>query len=345
MAGRPRAYLFYGSDTRASLREVARWRAVFEQKHGSYASFCIEADELDAARFADELTRCLQGNTLFDEPRLIVIRRLTVQEKGKSVPFTKALITALQPSILADENLTVAVWEEADLKTESLLLGFFESQEKAGVAKIHRFSVPTVAGLGRAVHTLLEKEGLDIEPEALRWLGDQYGWIERKSRLELRLKPGDTWEGDYRGWWLYQIIDGAILRNTSGILSLSDVQAGHRALGEPVGAFDIASALSSGNWAKTRALSSRFIAESTESGDYFALLAALRWQLRRKSSLSHVATAYAERLLGEVEVAAKNGIPEPSWLLSLLISRLEASSELEPLLPYRTLWLSQLPRG
>jgi len=342
MAVSPRVFLFYGPDTRASLRAVTRWRDLFEKRHGSFASFRIEADELAPERFFGELDACLQGDTLFAEARLVVVRRLTQQEKGKSQPFSKALVAALEkPGRLDDDLLTIAVWEDRDLPSSHPLATFFRGQESAGRAKTYQFAMPTGSGVLKAARAILEPFGQVLAPDAARWLAEQYAWIERRERMERRLKPDDIWQDDYRAWWLTQLLEGASLRGGS-VLTSQDLQAGHRDLGEPVGAFDIASALAGGNWGVARRKTAGFLRENSDPGDMFALMAAIRWQLSRHVSSR---SAYGLRLLVEADVAAKNGVTDPTWLLPLLIDRLEAAHEDRELVPVRALWLSQLPRN
>lgn len=322
------------------------WKELFLKKYGQTTLYILEADELAADEFGRRLAATLSTESLFAEPKLVIVKRLTAQEKGKSLPFSQGFLGVLTGYLKnLDNKITVAVWEENSLPATHPLRQAFQVWQSAGEAKIQHFQVPATREVGRVIQSLLQKEDFSIEPDARQWLVEQYGRIEQINRLAQRLKTNEELMEDERSWWLHQVLAGAMLRATKKSIHLSDL-ANEQVIQVPVGPFDLINALSRRNWLQAREIARLMEAATQDEAGYFNLYAALRWHFRRGLRNSEEAR-FALTLLAEIELVTKNFSLEHAWLVDSFINRLEEASRgsIRPIFRQRVLWLSQLPRS
>ena len=331
MAAKIYRHLFYGSDSRRSLQELQRWSALYETKHGLTARYVIEGDEGDVRQ---RLQQHLQGISLFAEPQLLILKRLSEPRK-----LTKAQTEQLEriASDLQDlpDGVTVLLFEAYDLPVSHPLRRSFEAAELT--AKLHRFQVPDERSLPGTVRALLAPYGLGISKEAISWLQERYrllGLLQTPDRSKSVL-------ADERGWWLANLLEGAALRAEGTEIDLATLNAEATVLLPPVSPFAITRAIADGNLAEAARQAFRFM-QSADERDYFGLWGALDWQLSQPGiRLSSERVQQAKAWLGEVELDAKRGDLAPSWILHQFLTRLHdgRASLIDP----RLLWLSQLP--
>ncbi|MBU6388949.1 hypothetical protein KGQ71_00335 [Patescibacteria group bacterium] len=341
----PRLFLFCGTDSFASFQALRQWVALFTKKYGEATCYTVEADELTVSQLQERLTVALQGDTLFAQAKLILVKRLTAQEKGVARPLSTAFLEVLARQEKGISDLvTVVVWEERALEATHPLRRQFASWGKDGKAETRSFDLPGSREVAGYVQKQVKKADCTIAPDGLEWLTSQYRRIEAGERLRKRLKRDQVLADDDRGWWLYQAVEGGILRNENGMVTAAGLQAGLEAMEEPVGAFSIVEAVRNRQWPSAYALAAGFARQSSDESSYFGLWAALSWHFR-SAALSSEFAGYGRRLLAEIELIVKN-FPIPSaWLLTLLLYRLEHWEEKKELLSSRRLWLAQLHRS
>lgn len=345
MSVKPRLYLFYGGDSKASGLAICRWREIFEKKFGLYTRYILEADELSEPQFKQDLSTCLQGQELFSGAKLVVVKRLTSQERGSSYPFTKILLQIISENLtLLDESVTLAVWEEKGLPGSHPLLEKFLAWENAGMAKCQYFPTPLVSNLKKLAENYLQVLGCRLDPPALAWIVEHFNLMEKSLRLQRRLKASDPILEDERSWWLYQVLESGYLHSDKALLRKEDLLAGVDPGPKPVGVFEISQAVARKDWAAARRLLRMHEDNSGDEGSFSNLLAALRWQVKRSPGrLNPKEQEVARQLLLEVELIAKNYNLSWSWLWDIFLDRLENASAGYILDP-RKLWLAHVSR-
>jgi len=349
MAASPRIAVFYGTDSQMSLAEVGRWASVFQKKYGQTTRYIFAAEELGAEKLLKELDQTFAGQTLFAEPKLIIVKRLCSLDpkKGKGVA---PIIAWLQAHLAQfDETVTMVFWEDRDLPADHAFLTAAKELEQSGLARLKRYQVPEAREVVSYVKRYVEAADLSIEPEALRWLQDQYRFLDRQVRLQRRLRATDQRQEDERGWWLANLLEGALVRAEDGVVRVTDLEAGHQALAQPVGVFEISEALGKFAWVEASRLLERFIAQNPDDSEYFGLYAALGWQVQRgQTRLSTEQRAYVMKLLAEIEVLSKTTTLEHAWLLELFLVRVYdqvKTGSWQSLLDWRKAWLAGLSRS
>ena len=339
MASAPRLYLFHGADTHGSLEALHRWEAAFLQKYGIATRFSIEADESSLEEVNRIIAQQGEGISLFPEPKLILIKRLSAHEKGKA---GSVRIQAILKEIgyMAGSLHTVVVWEDRLLSNKSGIFNWFTEQSEAGKEKITLFNPPSDRELPSRIQKYVTAAEGTIEPDAIRWLGDQYRQQEKVQRIAAKLRSMEPLPQDRRIWWLYGVLDQAILLGNRRI-TLGVVQACNEVV-EGISVFEVINACKERQWVRAHELFARWQVDQDDTG-YFGLWSLLRLALRG-SGLSHSATeAYGLRLLAEVEIAAKNTTIPYDVLTETLLLRLREGKSDCPLIEPRTLWLSTLP--
>lgn len=349
MAAKARIYLFYGSDNRASRLAVRRWQDLFAEKYGQISSHIIEADELTPAQFSSQLEPILTGQNLFKQPQLIIIKRLTENEKGASRPFSQPFLAFIEKrKDLLHELVTIVLWIPTSLSATHPLLVQFQKWQNEGIGQIQSFSVPEGNQVIRQAQKYLGENGIDLDEEASKWLQEQYQRIASHIRLRRRMKSQEELLDDERVWWLYQLLDGASLRARQGVITVDNLRAGHLGLFQPVSPFEIASSLLAGKWEQTRTLLREWEKAEVDESTYFGLYAVVGWQLKQnEKKVSPAARAHVRQLLAEVEIMAKNFVISLAWLTDLLINRLQEAAALgkrRRIVSSRKLWLAHMSR-
>jgi DNA polymerase III delta subunit len=342
----PRVYLFYGANSHASSLAIQRWRSLFLEKYGASTAYVIDADELTPEQFVKQLQGFLGAQTLFSEPQLILIKRVTSGPKAATANTT-ALLKELERVMAGlDDMTTIVIWEEHGLGATHPLFNQFRIWQDKGLVKVHHFPPPTRHGVPKLVNAYLRPYEQRLTVEGEGWLTEQYNRLGKQLRLVKKIKNNEELLDDDRLWWLYQVAEIASLQGAREI-GPKELAKGHASVAESIGAFDIAQAVVDRRWKNARMLLGAF-AQEAANGDYFPLLAALRWQCSRSApSGSSALFRYALQLLGHVELLIKNHPVEAIWVFDLWLTRLEEWTpgvENDYLISPRKLWLAELAR-
>lgn len=338
----PRIYLFHGNDSFRSGRMLQHWRQRFEEKYGLVERIMLEADELSANELQQALHQALIAQGLFGGERLVVIKRLTTQEKGLARALSKTVLAELESAINYLDGTTIVLWEAKQLGAEHSLVKQFQTWERASKAKIILFTVPTTSRLSQVVESYMADLGTSLEPAAFQLLSQQYDYLGRLRRLVLRLKADEIVVEDDRSWWLAQILESAASRADNGVITASILQDIHRTLLAPLGIFTIVEAWLAGATEKVQPYLAQLRLEGEEDR-YLQLLAALRWQINRQMQQAN--TTRLQRLLGEVELIQKNFSIEMGLLLELAYLRwMNPRDDNYSIISSRKLWLAHLAR-
>jgi hypothetical protein len=346
---KPRLYLFCGSDSQASLAACATWVRLFQKKYGTLSLFAFEADEMAFDDLSAQLAKSLETQTLFASPKLIVVKRASHLDKGTGTKSAQHLMEILKArAAFLDEEITVVFWEDKRLAETHPIIRAMQEWSLSGVAEVRMFQLPQ-GDIRKLSQSYLRKQGYEIEEDAVRWLQNQYVQIEKEARLLQRLKGGEELKSDTRGWWLYGLLDGAILRSATHTVRLADIRAGTEEIQAPVSVFMVTQAIARLDWGSARGLARQLEQADSDDGTYFTLYAALRWQVANKPFVGGTRMrTYALKLLGEIELVSKNTTIPHAWLLDLFLLRLKHGQEGEDfseIFSPRLLWLAQLPRS
>lgn len=333
-----RLFLFYGTDSRASRAAVLEWERLFAGKHGEITRYVIEADELPADRISALLNEYIEGQSLFDGPKFIVLKRVASSDRAPSYTTSKTVVATLQkllPKI--DDKVTVVIWDSANLTPTHPLLKEFTHWKEQGLAGLKLFTIPTERTVVTAAQKYLEQYGKQLSSEAAAWLQQEYATLGRQARLAKRLRAGEELLQDERSWWLYQLLDTVSLGSKKEI-EVTMLQENHPT-SQVVGVFDVATAVANRRYLEARRLMR--VLEQQEGGDIFSLLAALRWQMTK---IAPAEGKFGLQLLAEAELILKNFSPSPWWMVDVLLNRLE-QGEQRSLMSARRLWLAHLQRS
>jgi len=335
----PRLYLFHGNDSRASSQALQRWEERFMSKYGTTSKHTVHADEQSSDQVVRALSEIIRGTNLFSDPVFIILKRVSTQDKGSSTAFSKTVVKALKEVMpFIDESVTLVIWEETALREKHPLYEWFTDLVAQKRAVINEYQVPQVGEMVPMVRAFLEIEGVQLERQAEQWLVEQYRLLEKQARLCKRLRATEQLSVDERSWWLYQLLEYALLHNTGKTITVADLEAGHAALGQSVGVFEIVNAISAGQYARARSLLKTWEQMDNDESAYFGLYALLRLQFRKDHN------THGLRLLAQIEVIVKNFSLAPAWLVDALLLRLEAGDNGALIAP-RKLWLAQLQRS
>lgn len=344
-----RLHLFCGTDSYASLQQVQAWVAHFNTKYSGATRYLLEADELSPSELQGALANYLTAQTLFPEPTLILVKRLSEQDSaGRTTASTAILGLVEQVWGQVSPTTTLVFWEERDFSSSHPLRESFARLQEDGVAKLHVSSLPGEREIGRWAERQLATFNCTLDPAAATWLRVQYRYQEQSVRLVRRLKATEPLLQDERGWWLRQLLATAALRASGGLVQVSTLEDGYQTAAQPVSVFEVAQAFTDQQWEACRDLVTRFVETNGEAG-FFGLLGALRWQLQRgRNRFTPPTTAYTSRLLDELELLLRNTTLQPTWLFDVLLERVAGvalGGEHLALIQPRKLWLSQLPRS
>ncbi|MCC2631787.1 MAG: hypothetical protein K0S20_486 [Patescibacteria group bacterium] len=342
---KPRLFLFYGTDSRSSGQAVRKWESLFIAKYGDATRHILDADNLSQNDLAKTLRELVEGQSLFPTPKLILVKRLSSTDRAPGFKTSKTFVLAMNEIIsYLDESVTIAVWEDRSFAATHPLLKAFEEWEKQGIASTKRFQAPLESQVVSVASKYVAAQGGSLDKSGAAWLQSAYGNLGKRARLEKRLKTGQDLLEDERPWWLYQLLDNALIRTNGQAITEAVFRADFPEAITAVGVFDIVTAISNGRFQSAHELLEEV--DPTDDSIFFSLIAALRWQFGKSPSRT-IRSGYALSLLAEMELIIKN-FPIPfKWLLSLFIKRLEQhsrSGEELPILNARKLWLAHLAR-
>lgn len=336
----PRFFLFHGNDTLLSRKSLKQWEDLFAQKHADTTRYRIFTDDLNSADFAARLNQVAHDQPLFEDASLCVIYRPTALEKNRTGVYTEAILKNMQ-SLLKREasSVTVLVWEARRLPEEHHLKKWFAEHEERGLAKVYEFTVPAHRQLMEEAEAYIAEAGCVLTPEGRKALDGMALGFDKEQKSKERLRAGDVLVVDHRRWWLFSLLDTALLATNNNQIT-HELLKQCNSVGDPAASpFEIVTALERKEWERARQLLRTWEQAGVDEGNYFALQAILRQRYRMH--LPHVAAAYALSLLGEMELLVKNGQLTPAWLMDIFIHRLQAGKE-SSLVPARKVWLETM---
>jgi len=348
MAQKPRLYLFYGPDSWSSSRAVDRWKRAFLDKFGETTFYSINCDDVPLDHCLEHVQTALQGQNLFAEPRLLMLRRLTSQENGRSRVYSQAVISQiLAAEATFDDSLTIVIWVDQGLDKKHPLLIQFSKWAEEGVGKVTLFPIFTAQRMIAAARHYVSESGYSLSTDAERWLNNEYGRLGKQLRIEQRLKYGQEPLQDYRSWWMYQTLDSALVLSDTQEIDEQHLKAAVATTSEPIAVFDIVNAITTKQWTKSSQLLQGFERTGATTSDYLGLLAALRWQLTRPGTrFTPQEVRSALQLLMNLEIISKNFSFELPWLFDLFLLRLQKlNQEFPVIINPRKLWLAHIARS
>jgi len=339
----PQFYLFHGADTRSSLESLHRWEKVFLEKYGMATKCVVDADELSVDAVKREIAGRTQSISLFPEPLLIIIKRLSVHEKTKAqATVTRGILTEAADKIGAD--VTVLLWEDKLLAAASGILQWFNEQVEVKRAKVSGFDVPSIQSLGGVAQKYVAAAGKSLDPEAASWLQAQYRQREKAARLAEKLRSTEVLTRDDRAWWVFHVLDQAVLLTQGSVIERELLQKCAEQV-DSVSVFEIINALREERWKEVRVLYVAW-ARGQEEGAYFGFWSLLRIHFRKlqEDRRQEQFAQYGLQLLAELEVISKNSQVPNEILTELFFQRLsQYTGDPLPIVAPRRLWLSTLP--
>ena len=339
-----RIFLFYGNDSWASLQAVNRWTSLFHDKYGEATFYTIEADELGLDETLKKIQTVLQVNSLFAAPQFILLRRVTILDRGGKTTASEKVMDVVKSALAGfPETTTLVLWEPRNLAPAHPILKQVTTLVSQKKARLHYFPLPTSAGLLKIITTYLQPFGAVVQADALNWLRAQYALREQEQRMELRLKSSDELLEDYRGWWLRSLLETVVLLSNGSEVTVSDLEKAQARLVPTASAFMVSDAFLQGDWSRVMNLFEKVENQNVDDGFYYSVLAIIRSQIDRRGSLSPQVGDYLLRLLSEVEIVGKNTSAGLPWLWTLLALKMQKNTK-ESLLEPRKVWLATLPR-
>lgn len=342
MAKQPRIYLFHGNDSRASSRALSVWDKRFQEKFGTATRHIFNADELNPDQVEKRVRESLSVRGMFPEPTLLIIKRITSNDRSGGSPMSQKVIAVLTDMLRTiDETMTVAIWEDKHLVDRHVLMQWFLEHEARFTTKIHVHHAPsTETGVQIAEGYLRESE-MRLLPPAKTWIREQLQWLEKSARGAKRLKSTEQLAQDERSWWLYHTLDAAMLQSQNGEVGVRELEMGTGERYIPISVFECVNALVSGKYDEARRLLNGWQRSSDEAA-FYGLYALLRRQYGDRRN------AFALRLLADIEIISKNTQVSHRWLMDMFILRMQqATTEglYLPIIQPRRLWQAQLPRS
>lgn len=332
---KPRLYLFHGNDSRTSGNELRRWLQAFATKYCTTTQYVLHADELEYELLHQQLQQALQTQSLFSEPRFILVKRLSSSHPAAKVKQALQMVGGELKAL--DDQVTVVFWEERLIPTNHGLHSWFADHAERKQAEIKSYRVAS----GRAlVNTLQDGFEGQIDQAALEWLDNHARRLERSQRIEAKLRAGDEIASDWRIWVLQNLLHSATLLADDGAVTVAQLEQAAGVVVEPVSPFEVVNAVEAGEWQRARKLIRGW--DQGDEGAYFGLVALFRRALQRNGNDR---SQQALKLLAEIEVISKNVTLRQAWLIDLFLSRCQQyRGSYEPLMAPRRLWLSHVQR-
>jgi hypothetical protein len=335
---KPRLYLFHGNDSRASSQELRRWVGAFLKKYGNATQQTFFADELSFEELIASIQQSLETQSLFPEPRFVVVRRLS----SHSIDRVRKVLVLLGKQLQGlGEHITLVFWEDKMLPQSHALHTWFKEHEIAEKAEVKGYQVK---GSRSLVDGIIERHNVRMDPDVAHWLDMYARRLEKEQRLAGKLRPNDDIPSDWRVWILDNLYIVATLLAGDEALKVQHLETASSVSSEPVSPFEIINAVQAYDWKRARKLA-RLWDQGDESA-YFGFMALLRNYFRRPANNAQAELhEYALEMLGEIELISKNVTVRQAWLLELLFLRCSQFNGIHtPLLSARRLWLSHVQR-
>jgi len=162
-------FLFHGNDNFTSLENVKTWVTVFKDKHPDSSLICINADEVSYTDFLKDLESKATAGSLFDEVKLVVVKRINAYLGNKSYDL-KTLISVLK---LLPEKTFLVFWADNEINQKSELITFFSKSEQS---KVKIFSKPESAhGFNLWLEKAAVSKQLQLSNSDLNLLAQYFG--------------------------------------------------------------------------------------------------------------------------------------------------------------------------
>jgi hypothetical protein len=261
-----------------------------------------------------------------------------LQEKGKKGAYTATLLKALERIVQQEDGeQTVLIWESKRLPVDHALRVWFQEHEGRGITKQYEFNVPFYKQLAEEGIAYIEAQKGTIDRDALRFIETSLQEIDKEQRNQERVRSSDVPAVDVRRWWLWNLLDTALLVAPEGRITAVVVKQCGGEIQTSATPFEIVNACDQKQWQRARSLLKSWNT-ADEEGAYFLLVSLLRQRYR--THMPHTSAQYALKLLAEIELLSKNGVGHISWLLDLFCWRLQEGKHELSLVPARTLWLA-----
>lgn len=334
---KPAAFLFYGNDTAASAQAVAAWSRKFEEKYGDATRHVVTPDSGEIHSFELALHDVLAAQSLFADQALIIVRRPTSFEKGRSQPFSK-LLAELVRKPLADGR-TLVVWVDQDLAATHPLLKAFQKAEADGYARSYRHQTPDSRTLVKQAVAALEGYRVDMDAEL--YLVSLLDAVAKEQRVRERLKGAEQPLRDERRWWLVNNLETAALAAEKGLITKELLEVVTDKISAAYGPFELVNALEREDYRLARQMIKSW-EQAGRSDEFFALFSVLqRFYHPRNRQEGEVLAA----LLAEIELIIKNtGLPLPALadLFLMKFAHIRKGRPYTPLVNPKRLWQALL---
>lgn len=143
-------FLFHGSDNFTSLENLKTWVNIFKNKYPESSLIFINADEVNYTDFLKDLESRATTGSLFDEIKLVVVKRINFYLNNKSYDL-KLLASILS---LIPKKTFLVFWSDSEINSKSEIFRYFNTHKQS---KIKIFSKPENA---RGFNLWLEKAAL-----------------------------------------------------------------------------------------------------------------------------------------------------------------------------------------
>lgn len=181
-------FLFHGTDSYLSLENLKTWVQIFKNKYPDSFLKSIDADEINYPDFLQEIELVSSSGSLFDDIKLIIVKRINVYLNNKSFDL-KLLFRLLN---LISKNNFVVFWADNEINQKSAIVNFFNHNQST---KIKVFSKPlNAAEFNRWLERTVRQKNINLSPDEIDLLARYFGRdLIRKSKGEI-ISPFDLGE-------------------------------------------------------------------------------------------------------------------------------------------------------
>lgn len=109
-------FIFHGADSYSSLEKLKTWTKLFLTKYPESSVIKIEADEIDSNEIFSRIESISLTNSLFDETKLIIIKRIFTQKRENIIEHFSKLLNQIQ------KKTFILFWEPKKIEIAHPLL-------------------------------------------------------------------------------------------------------------------------------------------------------------------------------------------------------------------------------
>lgn len=334
---KPTTFLFFGNDTFQSAGAVSAWESLFVDKYGDTTRHVITPDQNDPAAFLESVAAALSLQPLFGEQVLVIIRRPTLFEKGKSQAFSKGLVELLKAQQEQKSLATAVVWVDRDLPPTHPLRSWFAKAGAEQGVKLYHHQAPSNRVMIEQAMAQYETAGYELDGKAAIYLDSLLQAVSKNQRVQERLRATEQPSVDERRWWLRNCLENATLA-AEGMTITEDVLA---RVADSIGAshspFEFTNALERADFAAARRIAQSWEKQGSER-DFFALYSVLGRFYKPSTPMER---QYLPELLAEVELISKNTQLPLAAVTDVFLARLrdaKAGRQPKPIIEPKKLW-------